>query len=340
MPRKTGNSADLGKVSTDEYKSSNSTSDDSEPVAGPIKLKRRLQLPEFWVSEPEAWFTHVERCFRTSAIAEEEDMYQWVMRLLPPRVIETIATSLALMPEEKPYTHLKSLILDSMKASKLSRIESLLDDNQFDGLKPSEQLRKTQLLAESTRPDDTIVRELWFKRLPHTIQVQLAQSWESGDLATLAKWADSIHAVTPTGASAKISAVGRRPPLPSNSFAAVPTPSHPWATPQQPTPVFPYPQNTTEAADVTALRRQIEQLRLENASLRAASPSTTFPVCWCHARYGSNARACYPPCVYQGQVMRTQPNKASVPHTQKKGGKAKQKPCTKPQIQLNPPQGN
>ena len=110
-----------------------------KPVSGLPAGK--LVLPEYLPGRPEAWFSHLERCFRSRGISSQELQYQHTVPLLPPKLIDELAESLAIAPDEDPFNYLKDLVLTSFKDGKKSRLYELLDTEKFASMKPTNRLR-------------------------------------------------------------------------------------------------------------------------------------------------------------------------------------------------------
>ncbi|XP_063391858.1 uncharacterized protein LOC134677354 [Cydia fagiglandana] len=158
------------------------------------------------------------------------------------------------------------------------RVERLLSSEELGTRKPSAFLRHLQSLAGSSK-DDSILRQLWMRRLPGQVQAILtAQSDISLD--KLAELADKIMEVTPG--------------------------------PQQACQVT----NNSGQPDLNAVMARLEQLtqqvaamttrgqrgRSRNRSSSRSRSRTNSPasgasrLCWYHKKFNTRATKCNPPC--------------------------------------------
>lgn len=129
----------------------------------------KLVLPDYWPGRPEAWFIHLERCFRSRGVISEEMQYQHTVPLLPPKLIDELAESLIIAPQDNPFTYLKDLVLTAFREGKRSRLYELLDTEKFATMKPSDRLRWMQSVVGDKDSCSPVVREHWFTTLPDYI---------------------------------------------------------------------------------------------------------------------------------------------------------------------------
>ena len=276
----------------------------------PSQPAGKLVLPDYWPGRPEAWFIHLERCFRSRGVTSEEMQYQHTVPLLPPKLIDELAESLIIAPQDNPFTYLKDLVLTAFREGKRSRLYELLDTEKFATMKPSDRLRWMQSVVGDKDTCSPVVREHWFTTLPDYIRFQLATSWQDGDMVTLSKWADSIFSARAPTSPHVVNHI--------KSFNTTPRPSTSYNPITSPSPS----DSLSPKESYDSLLKQVEQLRLENERLR----SSQLPLCWFHCRYGDKANQCLPPCRMQGHIpapMRPPKAKKAKPTQGKRDKKKK-----------------
>lgn len=245
-----------------------------------------FQCPAFWVSNPRAWFLHLESIFALRGIRLQLTKYHHVISALPQAVTEEIIDLLENIPEDRPYDVLKDAILRRTTASDSERVRKLLTETQLGDRKPSQLLRQMRSLA-GRMADETILRELWFGKLPKPIAATLAAS-KKLPLEDLAEMADA--------------AMEHWQPLLSQGLSSLS------GTASASTPTF--VSDPAAQARIATLEAQVQQLthRLSRTSVthrrpsrqsRGRSASRSSGYCWYHARYGPKARDCDKPCSWR-----------------------------------------
>lgn len=233
------------------------------------------KLPPFWTERPRHWFTRVEAQFKIAGIKSEQTKFDYVIAQLDARLIGEIDDIICDPPATDMYQKLKSELILRLSMSEAQRVRQLVSDEELDGRKPSQFLRHLRSLAGAELKDDSIIRELWMRRLPNFLQAILKAHVELS-LDKLAHLADSILDV----------------PQPSQPgvFAAASTPS----------------------ADINArldeLSKQVAALQFDRSRSRSrfrrnrsqsnSRRSDTPPakLCWYHKKFGVDATKCTKPC--------------------------------------------
>lgn len=270
-----------------------------------------LRLPPFWAANPAVWFYQVESQFPLAGITSQLTKYRHVLSVLPQEIAAEVIDILSSPPAEAPYDTLKAAILDRTVASERARLQQLLSAEELGDRTPTQLLRHMQSLLgdRASSFDPKLLKELFLKRLPPTVQMILATA-ASLTLPDLAAHADRIMEVAPSSLCAISS----------------PTPGIlPLDRPQpQPTPPCPDALSRLQA-DVARLsdmmaailpghssrRRSSRRFRRGSRSSsrsrdRAGSPQSqdnhaaSPGPCWYHERFGANARRCTIPCSWQG----------------------------------------
>ncbi|KAL0892946.1 hypothetical protein ABMA27_014620 [Loxostege sticticalis] len=198
--------------------------------------------------------------------------------------VEDIITS---PPATNKYERLKTELIKRLSASRERKVKQLLDHEELGDRKPSQFLRHLQHLAGPGVPED-FLRTIWTSRLPSSTQSIIASQAKS-PLEELADLADRIHDVVP----------------PSPQVAAISAASTSSSS-----------MLDTLVQQVAALTRQVEALttaqhrnsrprsrtpfrsRDRSSSSRSESSYKKYPICWYHAKHGSQANKCMKPCDY------------------------------------------
>ncbi|KAJ8709456.1 hypothetical protein PYW08_009460 [Mythimna loreyi] len=252
-----------------------------------------VKLPPFWPGHVAAWFAQAEASFEISGIKTEDTKYSYVLSILPERTAADIEDILTNPPKENKYEFLKSELIRRLSCSEEKRLNQLLNDEELGDRSPSQFLRHLRSLAGPTLQNETILRQLWLRRLPQTVQAILAAQADL-PLSKVAELADRILEVAPTQ-------------------------SFPPAICSTSTPM------STDAA-LLAITRRLDELTLHVAALdggrssrsrdRSYSRMSTrsksrgfsqTDICWYHRRFKEKATRCTTPCSWKMQPMGNSP---------------------------------
>ena len=150
---------------------------------------------------------------------------------------------------------------------------------------PGEMLQKMKMLAGPQAQDDNLLRRMWFSRLSEPIKLQLQSSIDSGDLTTLARWADSLHSIQMSEARKK----------------------------KRMTPVT---YAVAAAAEEDPRDRRIAELEAAVARLSMGAinaPVEAQPICWYHQTFKHAATKCRPPCKFHKSFTKKKNKKTMNP---------------------------
>ena len=252
------------------------------PLEEPARVEAyAIKIPPFWPSDPQVWFGQVEAQFATRGITSQRTMFHYVVGSLSQEIATEIRDLIIRPPEEQPYDVLKEKLIARTAESEQRRLRKLLTAEEFGDLKPTQLLRRMELLLgdKAATTDGALIKELFLQRLPTNVRMVLAAASERSTLEELATQADRImEAVTPS-----IASVSAPPPATSEIGQL----REAIASLQEQFSVF-------QAA--TGPRRRRSRSRNRG---RSRSPSQTT-VCWYHRRFGEQARKCTPPCFKSG----------------------------------------
>ncbi|CAK1592460.1 unnamed protein product [Parnassius mnemosyne] len=157
------------------------------------------KVPLFWHQKPALWFAHIETQFRVAGITGDQTMYDHVIGQLDFRITAEIEDIVTNPPRTNKYEHLKTEIIRRLSQSEEVRVRQLLNDEELGDRKPSQFLRHLRSLAGSTLTEESILRQLFMRRLPQHLQAILAAS--ADPLDDIAIRADKILEVAPSLAS-------------------------------------------------------------------------------------------------------------------------------------------
>lgn len=255
------------------------------PTTGHVD-KVACKLPPFWMGRPAPWFAHIESSFALSGITQDSTKYNHVLSVLSETLIGEVEDIVLNPPAQEKYNHLKTELIRRLSISEEKRLAQLLSDEELGDRKPSQFLRHLKSLAGTNLRDESILRQLWLRRLPEHAQAILATQADL-PFEKVAQLADRIVEVSR-------GPVGR--PVYAAAAAAVPPPSDP----------------------LERLSRQVEELTRQVASLqrgrsrsqstnrfRSRTPSSHASranedrLCWYHRRFGPKATKCIGTCTYE-----------------------------------------
>lgn len=280
------------------------TSPEAPTTLGATTLN--IKFPEFWSSDSELWFLTAESIFRKSRITSSLTKFDYVVAALPQSTASVVRDILRSPPADQPYETLRKELIRRTTESEQRRLQQLLTAEELGDRKPTELLRRMEHLLgdKATTMDTSIFKELFLQRLPSQVRMILSTS-ATDSISTLARMADQIMDV----GSPTISAV--RQETPSTSCTTVTDIGSQLAR------LLSF--NDHIEAKVSELSREIRNLQSRPSRSLTVNPRTNagrhhsesragspLPrVCWYHQRYGSQARACRPPCNYSGNDMGT-----------------------------------
>ncbi|GBM95444.1 hypothetical protein AVEN_28404-1 [Araneus ventricosus] len=232
---------------------------DTKPSASVEVARVAFKPPPLWRNNVELWFSQMEAQFLISGIGQEETKLSYVSDLVRCR------------PNANPYTQLKNRLISQLADSESVRLRNLLSDMQLGDKKPSRLLHEMQDLSLG-KIEKSVMRMLWFQRLPLTTQQILSASTDK--FASLALTTDKIAEVS--GVRTCVNSV------------------------------------EVESARLNRLEVQISELtsavqqvqsnykRFRNASphrrYRTRFSSRNRSFCWYHSKFGKKAQKCVPPC--------------------------------------------
>ncbi|XP_048005996.1 uncharacterized protein LOC125241518 [Leguminivora glycinivorella] len=257
----------------------------STPATGDKVCKVSVKLPPFWADKPKVWFAQAECQFHVAGITSDMTKFSHVISIIDQKLIGEIEDLVLDPPKEDKYETLKKELIRRLAVSEQERVDRLVSEEELGDNKPSTFLRRLRSLAGTTK-DETLLRQLWMRRLPTNVQAILAAHTDLS-LEKLAGLADNIIEVSP--GSSKVNKI----------------------------------DNTCPSSDMASLKECIEQLTMQVASLagsqargrsrnrsssrtRSRNGSPTSRRCWYHRKYGTKATKCISPCNWEENSNRNQ----------------------------------
>ena len=255
-----------------------------------------IRLPSFIAADPELWFSLVERCFASSGVTSDDQKFSSVAQVLDSRVALEVRDIIVNVPETNAYETLKTQIIKRLSSSQEQKTRRLLEMEEMGDRKPSQFLRHLQGLAGTAVPE-SMLRTLWFSRLPDSLQPILAAQKDLS-LERVADLADSI--IDLTGARQSVAAAAA--PAAPAVLAAAPAATVNSLAEQLSQILLPLREEIASIRqEMTEFKSRSSQPRgrsRSRARSRSRGPFAGNGTCWYHARYGPEAKKCTQPCTF------------------------------------------
>ncbi|GBO22350.1 Transposon Ty3-I Gag-Pol polyprotein [Araneus ventricosus] len=166
---------------------------DTKPSVSAEIARVAFKPPPLWRNNVELWFSQIESQFLISGISQEETKFHHVVAILEEDILSYVSDLVICRPNANPYTQLKNRLISQLADSESVSLRNLLSDTQLGDKKPSRLLHEMQDLSLG-KIEESVMRMLWFQRLPITTQQILSASTDK--LASLALTADKIAEVS------------------------------------------------------------------------------------------------------------------------------------------------
>lgn len=248
--------------------------------------KVSVKVPPFWYQKPAMWFAHIETQFRVVGITADQTKYDYVVSNLDMKVMTEVEDIVTNPPDDGKYERLKSELINRLSTSEEQRVRQLLTEEELGDRKPTQFLRHLRSLAGTTLTDESILRQLFMRRLPQHLQVILAAS--ADPLDDIASRADKIlevaPSITPTSTPQFVHAAAApcsEDPFGFRSFAD-------------------QMQKLTDSVAALSAHSRTSRSRSRNRNYtrnQSRSPSSSNSgLCWYHKLFQHKARKCISPC--------------------------------------------
>lgn len=244
----------------------------------------QIKLPPFWKANPQLWFMQIECQFLTNSIRADASKYNHLVGKLDTDILDKVSDIVLSPLATGKYTTLKNRLIKEFSDSERKKLRCLFSEDSCTSSKPSDLLRKMKDKSCGKVTDD-LLKELWFNRLPKTIQSILSCSTEP--LSQLSTMADKIYE---TMDSDSIQAVTTQHQVGDGDLA----------------------KKICKLEDkIDSLQQVINKsnTRIRSSSrnrLNSRSPSRDTPnsnkTCWHHHNFGKQAQKCVSPCSFQNNT--------------------------------------
>lgn len=243
--------------------------------------KVTAKIPPFWPHKPIIWFATVEAQFDIAGIVTDRTKYSYILGHLDQKYsqeVEDIITNPP--PEGQRYEKLKLELIRRLSMSEEERVRQLVSDEELGDRKPSQFLRHLRSLAGNTFTDENILKQLWLRRLPQTVQAILSANTDILSLDRMAEMADKVMEV-----------MGHKQVA---SCSTIPTPS------LIDTLISKVDELTKQVAALSTARTQGRSRSRGNSTARADKSRDNTPadqkLCWYHKKFNKKASKCTKPC--------------------------------------------
>ena len=254
-----------------------------------------IKVPEFMPEDPEAFIALLESRFHAARINSQRSRYDKLLSAIPRELLSNVRDIFMDPPEANPYDALKDALLRRMAISEEKRIQHVLSGIQLGSSTPSQLLRQMRGLIGASMMSEAVLRQVWLRRLPETVQSILAVFIANESLERLAEAADRAmeqrQFCFPQVQSSSIAptTMNTQPPI-----VVAPTtapPSDLQALLQE------FASLKLEVTQLRSELRQRHQSPLRSRSRRRRTPSAGG-ICYYHQRFKHHARKCEPPCKF------------------------------------------
>lgn len=244
----------------------------------PSNIFKVTILPPFWPERPALWFSQAEAIFETAGITRDSAKYGYVVSQLPEKFAAEVEDIITNPPNEDKYQYLKSELIRR-------RIRQLLGKEELGDRKPTQFLGHLRAIAGHSLHNETILKQLFFRRLPSNVQNIFAGHTDL-PLEKLASLADRILDVSTQNCPAR----------PASS-----------ASTESDSSDKSDPEIEDLSRRVDALMRQVGVLTvrvLQNQNASSSRSRSRGPYrpeqdfCWYHRRWRNKAHKCIIPCAW------------------------------------------
>ena len=250
---------------------------------GESTIKIEQKIPAFWTDHPEQWFQIVEHYFKRNKIENSADKILTVIPLLPDKFRGDL--SQIDIEANEGYQKLKEIVIKKLKPSDREATDNLFSCIQLGSRRPSELYSEMLCLLGDRKMDETILRELWLRKLPTVMHPSLAAAAKLS-LKELVDVADNVYEATRPLRCTAQTMMSIHQDDTNNSITLVSLYSEIMAIKEQIKSRFNQQRRSKSRSFSTNRRRSSSRRR------------TTTDWCWFHKRFGKRARRCQPPCDY------------------------------------------
>ena len=169
----------------------------SPQLSQPAGFAASVKLPEFWQSDPAAWFQHVEALFHLRRITEDDSRYFLVVAALDQHSTRRVMQLLRDPPRHGKYAALRQLLLRRYSLSAAERADKMLSlPGLGDG--SAVDLMDSMLSLLGSDVGGFLFPHIFLRQLPPPVRAALANSpcLAASDYRGLAEEADRVLLAT------------------------------------------------------------------------------------------------------------------------------------------------
>jgi hypothetical protein len=182
--------------------------------------RRALCLPEFWVTDPVAWFAHVEAHFELENLTSQQHRYFNVVKSLSQDSLRLNKDILANLHPTTPYDILKDRLLNNHSLTDFQKIERQFKIGELGPQqKPSELLAHLVELTPADELESKYLIFLFIQRLPKILRMQLGDDLDL-DLRDISERADRLWSIHAHDMASSVAAVAAAEPADEESGQA------------------------------------------------------------------------------------------------------------------------
>ena len=257
------------------------SNEDSDSLTASVQIK----TPEFNPEDLELWLAQLEHQFRQANIRSELSKYLTLSNAIPRSFAAGVRDLIINVPLHKPFTALKTALLQRTALSEEKRIHQLLEGIQLEGRTPSELLRLMRQQLEPNAVSESVLRQLWLKRLPERVKSVISIFFHKCSLDELAEGADRAMEAHPSTV---------------HQVAATSDPSI--STIMEELKELRLTVQSLQRSRSASRHRSNSRSSSSSSSRRRRSrnrtPTRESGVCWYHETYKDKARKCTLPCKF------------------------------------------
>jgi len=149
-----------------------------------------VKLPQFWTSDPDAWFLQSEACFRRARVTDELTKFDHVVMQLPKEILSHFK-DLIRNPGETPYETLKSRLIKDFTPPTWDAMWNIIQHPDLSDQSPSTLLATLLGMIPTGEKPDKWFQALYLLKLPSELRGPLsALKWE--DVRQMGEHADIL----------------------------------------------------------------------------------------------------------------------------------------------------
>ena len=227
-----------------------------------------IKIPDFWTTDPGAWFLAVEAQFHTAHITVSSTKFYHVLQKLPQELIASVRDIVTdITATEDPYGLLKTRLVKSYTPSKWHKIFSLIHHSDIGDRRPSVLMAAMVALLPTSEVTGLLFQGLFLERLPADMRDHLT----TRDFETVRQMADYADLLWD----------GRQGRTASSVISAV---------------------NAAPSSTSNRRRRNSPGQHRRGRTATPGPASGSDGLCFYHGRFGLNAHKCEQPCSWSGNA--------------------------------------